>query len=387
MQFDFSHEQQLLVQTVRAFVDREILPHEGLVESTADVPPDLQAEIRNKAKDQGLYAANFPESVGGGGLSNVSMALVEAEIGKGSTALTVHVGRPSLVLMECQGSQVEEYLLPAVRGERIDCFALTEPDAGSDSFGISTRAVADGDDFVINGTKHFISHADIADFVILMAVTGEAETPKGKRKLLTAFLIDKGTSGFECRKMGPAVGLRGFNQNVLTFTDCRVSRRQILGELHKGFEISGKWLGMGRVFIGSGCVGRAERILDLAADWAVGRKQFGQPIASFQGTSFKFADMATELEAARLLCLRAAWKADAGSMTGQDAAMAKLFASEMLWKVADEAVQIYGGMGLFKDLPVERFWRDARVERIWEGTSEIQRHIISRAFLRTYENQ
>jgi acyl-CoA dehydrogenase len=385
MDFGLTHEQEMLVGSVRTFVEREIFPNELLVEKLGDVPEDLQREIRRKALDQGLYAANFPESVGGGGLSNVSMALMEAELGKASTALTVQVGRPSLVLMECKDAQVEEYLLPSVRGERIDCFALTEPDAGSDSFGIATKAVADGDDFVIDGTKHFISHADIADFVILMAVTGEDVTPKGRRRRLTAFLVDKGTPGFECRKMGPAVGLRGFNQNVLSFSDCRVHKRHILGEIHKGFEISGRWLGMGRVFIGAACVGRAERILDLAGQWAGTRKQFGQTIGRFQGTSFKFADMVAELEAARLLCHRAAWKADLGVMTDQDAAIAKLFASEMLWKVADDSVQIYGGMGLFKELPIERFWRDARVERIWEGTSEIQRHIISRSFLRTYE--
>ena len=385
MDFGLTHEQEMLVGSVRTFVEREIFPNELLVEKLGDVPEDLQREIRRRALEQGLYAANFPESVGGAGLSNVSMALVEAELGKASTALTVQVGRPSLVLMECKGTQVDEYLLPSVRGERIECFALTEPDAGSDSFGISTKAVADGDDFVINGTKHFISHADIADFVILMAVTGEDATSKGRRKKLTAFLVDKGTPGFECRKMGPAVGLRGFNQNVLSFSDCRVHRRQILGELHKGFEISGRWLGMGRVFIGAACVGRAERILDFAGQWAGTRKQFGQTIGRFQGTSFKFADMVAELEAARLLCHRAAWKADIGAMTDQDAAIAKLFASEMLWKVADDSVQIYGGMGLFKELPIERFWRDARVERIWEGTSEIQRHIISRSFLRAYE--
>lgn len=386
MEFGFSHEQDLLQRTVRKFVDQEVIPHEQLVETSGDVPPELQLQVRKRAVEQGLYAANFPESVGGGGMSNVSMAIIESELGRASTGLTVQVGRPSLVLMECKDSQIDEYLLPSVKGERIDCFALTEPGAGSDSFGISTRAVQDGDDFVINGTKHFISHADIADFVILMAVTGESKTPRGSRKLLTAFLVDKGTPGFECQRMGPAVGLRGFNQNVLTFSDCRVHKRQILGTLHEGFQVSGKWLGMGRVFIGSACTGRAERILELAAEWAVSRKQFDQPIARFQGTSFKFADMVTELDAAKLLCYQAAWKADQGAMTDRDAAMAKLFASEMLWNVADNAVQIYGGMGLFKDLPIERFWRDARVERIWEGTSEIQRHIISRSFLRDYES-
>ena len=385
MDFSTSDEQQMIVKTIRTFLDKEIYPYEDTVDRSGEVPVELQQHLRRAAKQVGLYAANFPAEVGGGGLDNLTMSYVEEEIGKGSTALTVQIGRPSLVLMECRDDQIPAYLTPSVNGERIDCFALTEPNAGSDSWGISTSARADGDDFVINGTKHFISHADIADFVILIAVTGEGSSQRTKRKLHTAFLIDKGTPGFECRTMGAAVGLRGFNQNILTFTDCRVHKRQILGELHQGLQVAGKWLATGRVMIGAACCGRARRVLDLAADWAVTRRQFTKPIASFQGTSFKFADMTLELEAAKLLCRQAAWKADRGEMSEQDAAMAKLFGSEMLWRVVDNSVQIFGGMGLFRDLPIERFWRDARVERIWEGTSEIQRHIISRSVLRQFE--
>ena len=281
--------------------------------------------------------------------------------------------------------QVETYLDPCVQGERLDCLALTEPDAGSDLRAMATRAVRDGDDFVINGTKHFISHSDIADFVILFAVTGVDETPRGPRKCITCFLVDKEWPGFEVRRGPGCVSHRGYHQCALVFTDCRVSAQQILGEEGKGFELAEEWLGASRLTVAAMCVGRAQRALEMALEWAATRTQFGQPIGRFQGTSFKLADMATEIAAAELLTLNTAWKLDQGTMTPQDAAMAKLYASEMLGRVTDHTLQIFGGMGLMDELPIERFWRDARVERIWDGTSEIQRHLISRALLRPYE--
>jgi acyl-CoA dehydrogenase len=385
MEFSLSTEQRLIVESVRKFVEAELYPHEEEVDRTGEVPAALKDRIRARAIEQGLYAMNFPEEVGGGGLDNVTMMMVEKELGRASFALQYLVARPSLILMACAGEQRERYLLPTVKGDRIDCFAITEPGAGSDAFGIATRAVADGDDFVIDGTKHFISHADLADFVIVFAVTGATETPKGPRKLVTSFLVDKGTPGFTCTRQPDAVSHRGFHQCVLAFSGCRVHKRQILGELHKGFEVANAWLGAQRLVLGANCVGRAERIIAMAADWAGSRKQFGQTISRFQGIAFKFADMVMECAAAELLTLRAAWKADQGTMTPEDAAMAKLKATEMLGRVADEGVQILGGMGVMSDVAMSRFWRDARVERIWDGTSEIQRHIISRAVLRPHE--
>ncbi|MSP82286.1 MAG: acyl-CoA dehydrogenase [Alphaproteobacteria bacterium] len=385
MDFAITGDQQQILDSVRKFVAAELLPHEDAVDRAGEIAPELKDRIRARAIEQGLYAMNFPENVGGGGLDNVTMMLVEKELGRASFALQYLVARPSLILMACKGAQRERYLLPTVTGERIDCFAITEPGAGSDALGISTRAVADGDDFVINGTKHFISHADLADFAIVFAVTGAAETPKGPRKLVTSFLIDKGTPGFACTRQPDAVSHRGFHQCVLAFSDCRVHRGNILGELHKGFNVANEWLGAQRLVLAANCVGRAERILTLAAEWAGSRKQFGQTISRFQGISFKFADMAMECAAADLLTMRAAWKADQGTMTQEDAAMAKLKATEMLGRVADEGVQIMGGMGVMGDVAMSRFWRDARVERIWDGTSEIQRHIISRAVLRPHE--
>jgi acyl-CoA dehydrogenase len=259
---------------------------------------------------------------------------------------------------------------------------MTEPDVGSDLRGMKTSARRDGSDFVINGTKHFISHADEASFVILFAASGEEDTPRGKRKLITAFLIDKGVPGFTVREGYRNVSHRGYNNAILEFSECRVPSSQVLGEVHKGFEVANTWLGATRLQVAATCIGRAERALELAKQWAVDRVQFGQQIGKFQGISFKLADMALELKAADLLTLEAAWKVDQGTVTDMDMAMAKLKASEMLAFVTDEAIQIHGGMGLMSDLPLERMWRDARVERIWEGTSEIQRHIISRALLR-----
>jgi acyl-CoA dehydrogenase len=216
----------------------------------------------------------------------------------------------------------------------------------------------------------------------LFAATGEEDTPRGPKKLITGFLIDKDHPGFRVREGYRNVSHRGYNNCILEFTDCRVPADAMLGEVHKGFEVANQWLGATRLQVAATCVGRAERALAHATQWAVDRWQFGQQIGKFQGVSFKLADMAVELRAAWLLTLEAAWKYDQGTVTDMDMAMAKLKATEMLAMVADEAIQIHGGMGLMEDLPLERIWRDARVERIWEGTSEIQRHIISRSLLR-----
>jgi acyl-CoA dehydrogenase len=323
--------------------------------------------------------------VGGAGLDTLAWLLYEKELGKANYALHwTCVARPSNILLACVGEQRERYLLPCVRGERHDCQAMTEPGAGSDLRGMKAFAKADGDDFVLNGTKHFISHADVADFAIVWVATGEEETKRGKKKLITAFLVDKGTKGFTVRNGYRNVSHRGYNNMILEFDDCRLPRAQVLGEVHKGFEVAGKWLGATRLQVASTCLGRAERALGHAVTYAAERKQFGQAIGKFQGVSFKLADMAMELKAAELLTREAAWKYDAGTVTEGDMAMAKLKATEVLAMVADEAIQIHGGMGLMDELPLERIWRDARVERIWEGTSEIQRHIISREMLRAH---
>ena len=386
MQFSLSEEQTLIVGTVRRFVEEELAPYEDEVERDNRVRPELIRQVRERAIERGLYAANMPEDLGGGGLDALTVALMEIELGRTSFALQYAVARPSNILRACKGEQVERYLLPTVRGERVECLAMTEPQAGSDLRAMKTRAERDGDRYVINGAKHFVSYADVADYAILFAASGVEDTPRGPRSRITSFLVDKDTPGFDV-VMGPeSVSHRGFHHCELVFTDCRVHEDRILGEEHKGFDVANAWLGATRLTVAAQCVGRARRALDMAAEWAATRKQFGQAIGKFQGTSFKLADMATGIEAAELLVLRAADREARGEGRDRDFAMAKLYATEMLARVTDDALQIYGGMGLVKDLPIERFWRDARVERIWDGTSEIQRHIISRSVLRPHED-
>jgi acyl-CoA dehydrogenase len=383
MDFALSEEQQLIIKTTRDFVRQELVPHEREVEDTGSLRAELLRQLKDKAIAAGLYAANMPSDVGGAGLDAVSWMLYEKELGHTSYALQYScVARPSNILLACAGEQRERYLLPAVRGERVECLAMTEPQAGSDLRSMKTSASMRGGDFIINGTKHFISHADHADFVILFAASGEEDSPRGKRKLITAFLVDKGTPGFEVRAGYRNVSHRGYTNSILQFTDCRLPPAAVLGEVHRGFEVANTWLGATRLQVAANCLGRAERALEAARQWAVDRVQFGQQIGKFQGVSFKLADMAVELRAAELLTLEAAWKLEQKTATDSDMAIAKLKATEMLAMVADEALQIHGGMGLMTELPLERIWRDARIERIWEGTSEVQRHIISRALLR-----
>jgi acyl-CoA dehydrogenase len=372
MDFSLSDEQQMVVKTTREFVVNELYPHENEVEATGVLREDLHQELKAKAIEAGLYAANMPVDVGGAGLDTVTWVLYEKELGRTNYALHY----------SCEGEQRERYLLPTVRGDRVECLAMTEPGAGSDLRGMKTTAVATGDDFVINGTKHFISHADHSDYVILFAATGEETTAHGVRKKMTAFLIDMGHPGFEVRPGYKNVSHRGYTNSILEFNNCRVPKSAILGDLHRGFDVANTWLGATRLQVAATCLGRAERALQLSTQWAVDRVQFGQQIGKFQGVSFKLADMAVELRAAELLVLEAAWKRDRKIDTDMDMAIAKVKATEMLAMVADEALQIHGGMGLMSDLPLERIWRDARIERIWDGTSEVQRHIISRGLLR-----
>ncbi len=385
MQFGLTEEQQMIVETTRSFVENELYPHEMEVERTGHLRMDLIKEIQAKAMQAGLYAANMPAEVGGAGLDTLSWLLYEKELGKANYALHwTCVARPSNILLAATEEQRQKYLYPCIRGEKWDCLAMTEPGAGSDLRGMKASAKQDGDDWVLNGTKHFISHADLADFAICFMASGEEDTPRGKKKLITAFFVDKGTPGFTVRDGYRNVSHRGYTNAILEFDNCRIPKSQILGEVHKGFEVANTWLGATRLQVAATCLGRAERALAHAVQYAAERQQFGQQIGKFQGISFKLADMAMELKAAELLTWEAAWKFDQGTVTEADMSMAKLKATEVLAFIADEAIQVHGGMGLMDDLPLERIWRDARVERIWEGTSEIQRHIISRQMLRAF---
>ena len=386
MNFDLTDEQTMLLDSLRSFLDEEIYPYEAEADRLGAVPSDRGDQIKQRALEMGSFAANLPVEVGGGGLDYTTLGLMERELGKVSYGLGAHIGRPTELLLACEGEQVDKYLAPCVTGEKHECFALTEPGAGSDIMSMATKAVADGDDYVINGSKHFISTPVLPDFAILFAATGVDETLKGPRKRVTAFLVDRDHPGFDIQ-LGPlCAAQRASRTYALGFNDCRVHKSQILGEEGKGLDLANKWLYMGRVWIGAQCCGKMERLLELSSEWAASRKQFGKAIGKFQGTSCKIADMVTDLQASDLLVRHACQQADKGKMTSNDAAIAKLFPSEALGRAADNAVQIYGGMGLMEDLPIERLWRDSRLERIWDGTSEVQRHIISRSQLREYEN-
>ncbi|MDK3017320.1 acyl-CoA dehydrogenase family protein [Pseudodonghicola flavimaris] len=383
MSLSITEDQRMVAEGVRAFVEAELQPHEKLVEELDNVPDDLFDEIRQKAIAAGYYAINMPEEMGGGGLGQSLRCMAEIEFGRTSRALHVICNRPAPILTACQGDQIDTYLKPVITGERWECFALTEPGAGSDARQIATRAVRDGDDYVVNGEKIFITMAMKADFIILFAVTGVDETPKGPRKRITAFLVDKDTPGIAVSPIH-VVGNRGMKSCAISFSDVRVPARNILGEEGGGFQIAKNWIFSGRIMLAGNCIGVAERAMGIAAQYANTRRAFGKTIGEFQGTAFKLADMAMEIHATRLMVLDGAAKMEAGTITQREASQVNLFGSEMAGRVTDNAMQMLGGMGVTREWPIERMWRDVRVERIWEGTSEIHRDIISKDVLREF---
>ncbi len=382
MNITVSYENELLLKTVQTFLEQEIYPHEELVDRAGEVPLELGQQIEARSKKAGLFASNLPEEVGGGGLNYKAMSVVEREYGKTTHALHSWIARPTEILLACNGDQIDRYLAPCVSGEKRELFALTEPEAGSDVMGMKTNATRDGDDWILNGSKHFISGPVMPDFAIVFAATGVDKTNRGLRKRVTAFLVDVGLPGFDCREGNKCVSYRGYKTFQLSFDNVRLGPNQILGEEGRGLELSGKWLSMGRIWVGATCCGKAERMMDMATEWAANRKQFGKPIGSFQATGFRIADMAIGLRTADLIVEDAVRRADESRMEDKDAAMVKVYCSEMLHKVADDTVQIFGGMGLMEEMPIQRLWRDSRLERIWDGTSEIQRHIITRSIMR-----
>jgi len=281
MDIKLSPENELLLDSVRAFMREEMLPHEEQVDRLGRVPEELGRQIERRALEAGLYAANLPQSAGGGGLDHTAMALLEREYGKTSHALHSWIGRPTELLLACAGEQIERYLLPCARAEKRELFALTEPEAGSDIMSMKTHARRDGDDWILNGAKHFISGPTMPQFAIVFAVTGADDTPRGPRKRITAFLVDVGAPGFDIKEGARCVSYRGYHTYQLHFADVRLGPRQILGEEGGGLELSGRWLGMGRIWVGASCCGKAERLYQMSAEWAAARKQFGKPIGQF----------------------------------------------------------------------------------------------------------
>lgn len=379
--FSLPDDTRLLVDTVRRFVETEVHPLEDEVERTAAVPPQALKVTKTKAQELGLYAMNMPASVGGGGLSCVEHCLVEEEFGKTTDALIRRVfGQVYPMLMACRGEQVEKYLLPTVKGDKICAMAITEPGAGSDAAAISTTAHRDDDAWILNGTKHFISDGDIADYVILMALTDREKRARGG---ITLFLVDRGTPGFTVARTQPMMGHRGYGHAELSFDQCRIPADAVLGEVGSGFKlIMQSVLQIRLAHIGARAVGMAQRALDMMRKHAAERRQFGQPIGDFQMIQKLIADSATEIFGVKMMVMNAAWEIDQGLEPRDKVSMIKVAASEMQGRVVDRAIQVFGGMGFSKDLPLERMYRDARVTRIYDGTSEIHRMLIARSTIK-----
>ncbi|MDB5893676.1 MAG: acyl-CoA dehydrogenase [Rhodoferax sp.] len=381
--FDFSppSETQLLLDTVRRFVTQEVQPLENDTEALGHVPPEALKRVRAKAQELGLFAMNMPEDCGGGGLDNVTMCLVEEELGKTSDALIRRVfGQVYPMLLPCNAAQRERYLLPTVKGEKICAMAITEPGAGSDAASISTTARLEGAQWVLNGGKHFISDGDIADYVIVMALTDREKRARGG---ITLFLVDKGTPGFNVNRVQAMMGHRGYGHAELSFDECRIPADAVLGEVGGGFKLIMNSVASIRLaHIGARAVGMASRVLEMMRSYASERRQFGQPIGDFQMVQQMIADSATEIFATRMMVLNTAWELDQGRDPRDKVSMVKLYASEMIGRVADRGIQVFGGMGFCKDLPLERIYRDSRVTRLYDGTSEIHRMLIAKSVIK-----
>ena len=379
--FDFAPDEttRLLLDTVRRFVRTELVPLEEEVERDGALAPERAAEIFARSRALGLYAMNMPGDLGGGGLSAVQICLVEEQFGHTKDILIRRAfGNAYEVLLECRGEQRERWLAPVVRGERVCSIAITEPGAGSDAAAIRTRATPDGEGWRLNGAKHFVSDGLFSDFFVVSAVT----EPQAGRRGISLFLVDKAMDGVRVGRDQPMMGLAGTSHVELFFDDVALGPECLLGERGRGLSLIFETLGRIRLaHIGARALGLSRRLLDAMTTYANERRQFGRPIGEFQLVQQMLADSAMEIASARLLMLHTAWRIDRGEPAREGISMVKVQASETLGRVADRAVQIFGGAGYCKDHPIERIYRDARIFRIYDGTSEIHRGIVARGLL------
>jgi butyryl-CoA dehydrogenase len=378
MDLKLNEEQEMIRKMVRDFAQKEVAPIAAEIDEKGIVP----FENIKKMAQLGLLGLTTAEEYDGGGADSVSYVIAIEELSKAcaSTAIVMAV-QNSLVSagIEKFGTAVqkEQFLKPLARGQKIGAFALTEPGAGCDASALLTTAVRDGDYYVINGRKHFITNGGFADLVVLFAMTDKAKRHRG----ISAFIVEKGIEGFSVAKEEQKMGIRGTNTSELLFDDVRVPAANLLGSEGDGFKIAMTVLDAGRVGVAAQAVGIAQAAYEAALEYSKQRVQFGQPICRFQAIQWMLADMATRIEAARLLTYKAALAKDSGGRYSQEASMAKLFASETATWVADRAVQIHGGYGYMKEYSVERHYRDAKITELYEGTSEVQRMVIARSVL------
>jgi acyl-CoA dehydrogenase len=376
-----SEESRMIVETVRRFVQNKVQPLENEVETLGHIPPEQLKSLKGEAQALGLFALNMPAEVGGGGLSTFDMCLVEEQFGQTSDALIRRVfGQVYPMLMACTPAQREKYLLPTIAGDKICAMAITEPGAGSDAASITTTARLENGQWVINGTKHFISDGDIADYVIVMALTDPEKRARGG---ITLLLVDKDNPGMKVARKQAMMGHRGYGHAELVFDDCRIPEDAVLGQVGGGFKLIMQSVSEIRLcHIGARCAGMAQRVLEMMRGHAATRKQFGQPIGDFQMVQQMIADSAIEIYATRSMVLDCARDIDEGLDPRDKVSMIKVYSSEMLGRVADRGIQVFGGYGFSKDLPLERIYRDCRVTRIYDGTSEIHRMLVARSIIK-----
>ena len=379
MDFALSAEQRMLINTVRRFVDAELRPLEQGVEDSGMLAPDVAEAIKAKSRVLGLYAMNMPEALGGGGLSAVDWMLVEEEFGRTTDILVRRAfGNVYEILLAGTLAQMDRWLIPAIRGERVFSVALTEAEAGSDAAAIRTRAVRSGDGWVLSGQKQFISDALYSDFYVITAVTDPNIGARG----ITTFIVDRDAAGVTVGPDQPMMGLRGTTHAGLTFDNVALGPENLLGTEGQGLQLALETLGRVRLAqVAARAVGKATLLLEMAVDHAGNRQQFGQPIGAFQYIGQMLADSAVEINATRLALWQAAWMLDQGHPARTQISAVKLQSSEMMGRVADRVVQVFGGLGFSKDMGVERYYRDARIYRIFDGTSEIHRNVIARRLL------
>jgi len=378
MDFALSAPHTEIRRTVRDFAEREILPVADEMERRGEFP----TEIIRKAAGLGLLGVPYPESVGGTGLDTLAYAITIEELSRvsGSVGIIVsaHTSLGCAPLFTAgTPEQQERYLRPLASGAKLGAYGLTEAGAGSDSRGTRTRAHRDGGEWVLSGSKRFITNAGVAETYIVTAVT-DRNADSGK---ISAFIVEAGTPGFSIGRMEEKMGLHASNTGELLFDECRIPADNLLGEEGEGDRLFLKTLDGGRIGIGAMALGLAQAAYEAASAYAKERQQFGRPIASFQGIAFKIADMATQIDAARLMVYRAAWLKDNDQPYSTEAAMGKLFASEVARQVTNDALQVHGGYGYLTEYKVERYLRDAKLTEIGEGTSEIQRMVIARNLL------
>ena len=380
MNLQLTEEQLLLQKTVREFAEAEVKPRARELDETGHFPRDLFA----KAAELGLTGVALPENEGGAGFDHISYSIVIEEISRccASTGVILSV-QNSLYCDPIHrygtDEQKKRFLLPFARGEKIGCYALTEPQAGSNAAALQTKAVKHGDKYIVNGSKAWITNGGAADAAIVYVNTEPSKGEKG----ITAVVVEKGTPGFKVGKEEKKLGISATACSELVFTDCEVPVSNRIGNEGEGYKVALSTLDGGRIGIAAQATGIAQGAFEAALKYSQERLAFGHPIAEFQAIQFMLADMATEIDAARLLIRKAAWKQDTGARFSAEAAMAKLFASEMATRVAHKAIQIHGGNGYSREYPVERAYRDARITEIYEGTSEIQRLVISSWTLRS----